>query len=144
MRAFALSAPSRAKGDTSSIDFYSLPHANYVPAEVGPAPKIPILPDNYNATVRVFKPTKGSLTSEFNEPLISHVSAQNTASIMADADILATTGAGGPSKGASLPGHPDELEKLSQKDSSTLLAIAGLIAAYWFLGNAIENRTSEK
>lgn len=141
-RAFSLSARVMAKGDDSTIDFYKLPPSNYVPTEVGPAPKIPILPDNYGTSVFEFKAIKNKLTSEFNKPLISHVSDQNTATIMADADILATTGAGGRSEGGSLPGSPDQLEKLSDKDASVLMAIAGIIAGWWLLGNAIEKRSS--
>lgn len=143
-RAFTLSARTLAKGDDSTIDFYKLPPSNYVPTEVGPSIKIPILPDNYNATVNEVKPTKGKYTAEFNKPLLEYVSAHGTASNMTDADILATTGAGGPSEGASLPESPDQLEKLSDKDASVLMIIAGLIAGWWILGNAIEKRSANK
>lgn len=139
VRAFSGSSHASAKGDDSTIDFYKLPHANYVPTEVGPSIKIPILPDNYNISVFEAKVNKNHLTSEFNKPMISHVSAQDTASNMSDADILATTSAGG-----SLPGNSDHLEKLSSKDQSVLLTIAALIAAWFVVGNAIESRSDKE
>lgn len=144
VRAFSVSSPAGAKGDDSTIDFYKLPHANYVPTEVGPSVKIPVLPDNYAASVTETKVNKNHLTSEFNKPMISHVSAQDTASNMSDADILATTGAGGPYSGGSLPGNSDQLEKLSSKDQSVLLTIAALIVAWFVVGNAIESSSDKE
>lgn len=144
-RRFSLTARRMAKGDDSTIDFYKLPHANYVPREVGPSVKIPILPDNYGTSpvLNEHSAGKAKLTAEFEKPLLSHVSEQGTASSMADADILATTDAAGRTEGGKLPSHPDAFEELSQKDRSTLLVILGLVAGWWTLGNLVETTSTE-
>ncbi|KAF5101315.1 hypothetical protein D0Z03_000622 [Geotrichum reessii] len=151
-RSFATTAQLLAKGDESTIDFYKLPPSNYVPVNPGPSIKIPILPDNYSTSGRAPEPVKSKLTSKFNEPLVSEVTDQGTVSSMTDADILATTKAGGPTKAipteesfeSAYEEEPIKLEQLSENDKTTLWSIFGVVTAWWLIGSIFDGSSKNK
>ncbi|KAF5105837.1 hypothetical protein DV453_004436 [Geotrichum candidum] len=151
-RSFATTVQLRAKGDSSTIDFYKLPPSNYVPADAGPSIKIPILPDSYNLSSRQDTAANNSgPTAEFDEPLVSEVTETGKVSAMADADVLATTKAGGPSKEIPTEEHEDhaqeepvKLEQLSENDKTTLWSIFGVITAWWLVGSFFDGKNKKE
>jgi hypothetical protein len=142
----------RAKGDDSTIDFYKLPPSNYVPVDAGPSIKIPILPDSYNLSSRENTVSAtSSPTSEFNKPRVSEVTETGKVSAMTDADILATTKAGGPSKEIPTEEHAEpayeesvKLEQLSENDKTTLWSIFGVITAWWLVGSFFDGSNKKE
>lgn len=156
-RTLSTTARLLAKGDSSTIDYYKLPNANYIPVDNLPEVKIPILPDNYNTSIHDGVSSKlaeiqNKPTAKFNEPLISEVSDQGTTSIMADADILGTIKAGGPTKeiptefetNTETHDDSDKLVQFSENDKVTLWSIFGVVVAWWTIGNFLEKRSEKK
>lgn len=130
-----------AKGDSSTIDFFKFPDANYIVDEE-PKIKIPSLPDSWT-TLNTLKPSNSagssSINSEFKPGEILHVSGQATASKMADVDIMSFFTSGSSSKPEDI-----KLDDLSSKDKSTLLAIFGGVAAWWIIGDLFSSKTEDE